>query len=574
MHVPVVAAVAAVFASSPVAAAEFLAVSELHRNPVGLESVAPGGRSHEFVEILNIGDTPLSLDSVFLSDGLDADSVIAWHDPNAIHRGCVSGVRVLEPGQVAVVLDPDYDSAVGLDRTSAYRIADGTVLWTVGDSHLGDYSNLSETDGVFLYKGTQSVVQRVLAFAADTGVQVPPEPGSKLVLGSVSSPEGRSVVLRSLLFGWPVFAACPEGVSPGAAECVVDGWLVDWRLGAARGGAAACTLAAARVGGGGEDARVEVEREDGFAGPVPPTALGVDANGIARFATQVPLDSQQYYIVVTHGQQVVRVPLDLSSVWVPAGALRVSEVFPRAGEGGPEWFELVNVSPMSVSLEGWLAGDSEDSVALAPAGRSVAPGAYVVFTEDAEALGGWYPTLGDMVEPPVWHTLANTRDSLCLWDNHGQCHECVYYDAAWYDDWVHGSLERVTLSGSALSAQAWAAADPPSPGQPNGSSTWRAVARAAMDIGPLPFTPNGDGVDEQLSIRLQLPAGATVSIAVYGMDGRVVRTLPDTPREQYLWDGRTDSGSAAPVGPFFVVARFSGISSGPSLLRKRGVLWR
>jgi hypothetical protein len=42
---------------------------------------------------------------------------------------------------------------------------------------------------------------------------------------------------------------------------------------------------------------------------------------------------------------------------------------------------------------------------------------------------------------------------------------------------------------------------------------------------------------------------------------------------QYLWDGKTSNATAAPVGPFFVVAT---IKNGAQtiVLRKKGVLWR
>jgi len=556
-------------------AVELVAITELLRNPAGLETAAPGGRSHEFVEVANLGTVPLSLDSLYLSDGLDADSVIPWTDPHRYHPGCLTGARVLPPGRTAVIIDPEYDSAVGLDRLSAYGFADSTVLWTVGDNHLGDYSNLAETDGVYLYKGAATTATRLLAWAADSAVQVPPEPGSKLVFADAGPVgEGVSVVLRSLLFGGPRYAACPVAVSPGTVECLHDGWLIDAKAGEVSDGFVACTLAVLAAGGEATGATVAVERTDGSVAPIEARFLGSDTLGARWFAAQVPLVAENHTVTVTHGGAVVSAPLDLSGVWVPEGAVRINEVFPRGGDSGPEWFELVNATSMAVALDGWLFGDSEDSAALAAPGMVIAAGAFVVVTEDAVSLREWFPTLTDVIEPPVWHTLSNTRDSLCLWDRYGQCHECVYYEAGWYDDWERGSLERMRLSGTALNAGDWAPSDPPSPGQPNRTATWRSSGRALMEIGPAPFTPNNDGVNDVLAIRLQLPAGAAVEITLDGMDGREVRRFTPVSEPVILWDGRTGEGAAAPVGPFFVVARFSGVTEGPSLVRKRGVLWR
>ena len=120
---------------------------------------------------------------------------------------------------------------------------------------------------------------------------------------------------------------------------------------------------------------------------------------------------------------------------------------------------------------------------------------------------------------------------------------------------------------------AWVIALKPTPGQPNASNAFRATEKPSIEIGPVPFTPNGDGKDDMLSIKLVLPASFTSTIAIYGFNGKKYLDLPITPLPQYLWDGKTDKGVAASVGPFFVVATFKNAGQ-TTVMRKKGILWR
>jgi hypothetical protein len=560
------------FASSH--ANEFVAITEVLKNPDGTEASMPGGRSHEFVEIANLGSDTLMTDSLFISDGRDADSVIAWVDSHGIHPNCVSGSRVVPPGRVAVILDPEYDSAVGLVPSSVHAFADSTILLCVGDAHIGDYSDLAESDGVYVYKGTAVHVSRVLAFAADHGQAVPPDTGKLYHRSPGSQPDGVSVVLQSVLFGWPEYVPCASGTSPGRFERLDKGWLVEWKLGVDTDTTVQCSLAAHKVGaGGGGLAGLAVLSTDGSNRERPIAVLTQDSARGVLLLTSIPLDSVVYRFVVTDGATAAGRDIDITTVWVPAGAIAISELFPRAANGVPEWFEIMNTSAMPINLRGWLFGDNEDSASITSTDLLVEPGDFQVVTSNREALAAVYPTLTTVVEPANWHTLNNYSDSLVLWDGHGQRREVVFYDHDWFGAWSRGSLERVSYEREGTTSSAWAVASQPSPGRPNVAASWRCTTVPELDIGPLPFTPNGDGRDDQLSIRVQLPAGAKLRLSVYSFEGGKVRVFTGSPVQQYLWDGRTDSGGPAPVGPFFVIGGVE-TSSGVRTMRKKGILWR
>jgi hypothetical protein len=553
---------------------ELAAITELLKDPPGRESAAPGGASHEFVEFANLGTDTLFLDSLVLSDGKEADSVVVWTDTLPGHESCVYGASALAPGSIALILDPDYAGAVADFPASAYAIATNTVLLTVGDKELGD--GLAQDDGVFLYKGTRAEVARLLASAVDSGETVPTQ-GTKLYQTTPSKvPEGTSVVPLSVLFDSPRYGLCPGETSPGTFEGLSDGWLSEWRLGRTLGADSAvhCTVAVHRVGGETPGAVCRVSRQGNAADTLPTVPCGGSEESGLRMTAAIPLDSTVYEIRVVEGATTVVERIDISTVWIPGNAIRVTEVFPKASADEPEWFEVTNQAGVPVNLRNWTYGNGEDADTLATIDLVVEPGAYRVFAKDDAAFDQRYRAIQAVSRPPQWHTLNNYRDTLVLWDAYGTERERIHYDADWFDRWDRESVARVSLESTGMTHASWVLGDPPSPGMPNGGVVWRRVTKPRVRIQPVPFTPNGDARQDLLAITLSLPPEWSGHVSVYGFDGRKVRTFAGVLKEQYLWDGREDNGQPAAVGPFFVVGDFADEKGKRKVIRKNGILWR
>ncbi len=81
-----------------------------------------------------------------------------------------------------------------------------------------------------------------------------------------------------------------------------------------------------------------------------------------------------------------------------------------------------------------------------------------------------------------------------------------------------------------------------------------------LEVGSGAFTPQGDGVNDHLSIRYTLfrvRAGSSVQVGVYALDGRRVWSAPvgvqRAGRHEIRWDGRDDAGQS--VAPGIYLAR-------------------
>ncbi|MBN1575973.1 MAG: lamin tail domain-containing protein [Chitinispirillaceae bacterium] len=549
-----------------------LIVSELYRDPTGAETALGGGKSHEFVEIANLGPDSLALDSLFISNGLEADSIVPVRDTLLGHGLCLYGSRAIAPGAVALILDPDYRSAIAEDTSRRFSLPAGTVLLQCGDGEFGS-GGLAADHGVIVYRGMKSRIDTILCSAVDPGT-VPGEPaGGKITLSEPVNREGLSLVAAAVLSDRPVFDYGDGILSPGRLEPLRDGWLVESRLSAfdRTAGSVGCSVLVQCASHHFEGAlpwRLETLRDGKRRTVQTGTIACSGSRGGADLRITVDSLELRFVLLVDENPSW---GIDLSAVWLPALSLRITEIFPKASAGTPEWFEISNTSAMPVSLRNWRFGNGEDTAALTETGFRLEPGAYAVVTKDAAAFSTAFPGVRGVIAPPVWHTLDNTRDTLMLFDATGVPRETICYDARWFDSWPYVPLER-NGGDDGCSPSSWCVAARATPGQPNAALYWRNTTVPSLDIGPVPFTPDNDGVGDKLAIRLALTAAATVAIDIYGFDGRVVKRFSGMPQEVYYWDGRGNGGDAPP-GPFFVVAE---IKQGNKMqrIRKKGILWR
>jgi hypothetical protein len=255
--------------------------------------------------------------------------------------------------------------------------------------------------------------------------------------------------------------------------------------------------------------------------------------------------------------------------------LRITEIYPKGGSaaaGQPEWFELLNVSPAEVNLNGWMFGNSKDTVAVAASDLFLPPGDYLVICKDSAAMRAKYRSIRNLVRPPRWHTLNSYNDTLCVWSPRGIEVDMAAYRSAWFVKWTTQSLERVSGGKGGADSASWVLCDRPTPGGPGSADLWRAVSSPSVDIGPIPFSPDGDGADDMLAIRIKAPPNHRVKIRIFSFDGKLLKTFTDE-REVIYWNGTADSGRPAAPGAIYVVAEFT--SGGiKRVIRKKGVLWR
>ncbi len=137
----------------------------------------------EAVEILNVGETPVDLAGLTISDGDANDTLVAWP----------GGDSVLESGQHAVILDPDF--------ANDYAIDPGSVLLTIANTtRIGD--GLATTDPITLLDGAEVLSTFSHPFNPGNGVSV----------------ERKNAGAADVADSW-IASICGAGNSLGTAPC-------------------------------------------------------------------------------------------------------------------------------------------------------------------------------------------------------------------------------------------------------------------------------------------------------------------------------------------------------------------
>jgi hypothetical protein len=374
------------------------------------------------------------------------------------------------------------------------------------------------------------------------------------------------------LFDSVRYDICADSITPGFFELLKNNWFAEWRFGVpdTLKRTFACSLACCKAGAlPKQPLRWSVTVGQATVAQGPCTVTG--NRGAAVMA--LPLDSVSYVLHLFEPGSETTWTMDISTLFAPSSPVKINELFPRATPDEPEWMELCNVSHMSISLRNWMFGNSGSADTITTTDVSLAPGDFIVVTSNGALFSLRYPAKQRILVPPHWHTLDNYNDTLCLWDAKMRLKETVCYQSAWFTNWKYQSLERIATSSSGVDRANWALSASPTPGQPNNALLLNAASQPGLTIGPTPFTPNGDGRDDLLSMTIDQGPASSASITIYGFSGRKLRFFPGPLTSRILWDGKQDNGAPAPVGPFFVVLETQS-AKGVSFIRKKGVLWR
>ncbi len=102
----------------------------------------------------------------------------------------------------------------------------------------------------------------------------------------------------------------------------------------------------------------------------------------------------------------------------------------------------------------------------------------------------------------------------------------------------------------------------------------------ALAVAPNPFTPNGDGVNDQTSVTynvLALTKAGDVDVRLYDLSGRLVHTLQATAlrngRYDLTWDGLDAHGELVPPGVYLIAVKVEGDLHSDMQLRPVAVVY-
>ena len=236
-----------------------------------------------------------------------------------------------------------------------------------------------------------------------------------------------------------------------------------------------------------------------------------------------------------------------------------------------EWVELYNADSVEHDLEGW-AFVSKDDTTWFPAGTGVPARGFLILARkllsdppDSISFEGWW---GD--RSGIWGdspdesfpaieakmSLTNSGGTISLLDLESNAQTFT-----WNQDCGDGvSLERVSAD-----EDVWLCSVDPNrstPGRKNSVSTSYSDA-IELSIEPNPFSPDGDGFEDQAVFRYTLPMESNLTIRIYDVRGRLIKTLVDDEPKvsgETRWDGKDDENRTVRIGIYVVLAEATGDS--------------
>jgi hypothetical protein len=260
---------------------------------------------------------------------------------------------------------------------------------------------------------------------------------------------------------------------------------------------------------------------------------------------------------------------------IPAGALCINEILFAPLPGMCEYVELVNVSGNTVDLWDCCIGDrptpsgSVNRWVLSSAPRRLQPDQFFVLASDSTIFAG-FPAMQENRErcritgQSSGLGLHNDEDAVAVTAPDGTIMDSVNYSSSWHSkdipETAGRSLEKIHPALDGRDFRNWGSSVSPYGGTPglwNSIAVQRLPPAAHLSCAPNPFSPDGDGRDDVVIIRHQLPIrSGLVRIRLFDVRGRKIRELVNSvPAGAYgdvVWDGRDDEGRLARIGIYVV----------------------
>ncbi|QIL76034.1 lamin tail domain-containing protein [Hymenobacter sp. HDW8] len=272
------------------------------------------------------------------------------------------------------------------------------------------------------------------------------------------------------------------------------------------------------------------------------------------------------------------------------GEVVINEILFNPRTGGVDFVELLNRSAKYLDVQGWQlgveqpTGSSASAISAGPYG--LAPGQLVVLTTRPDIVQNDYPTHdpATFLAMPSFPSLPDDAATVVVLDAKGQTIERFSYSETQHlpllSDRNGVSLERVRAAETSVGGNFHSAASAvgyATPGRPNSQYQADPTGAKLFQIAPEIFTPDEDGQQDftTLTYRFEYP-GYAASITVYDAQGRLTRRLARNetlPTSGYLqWDGLTDQGRKAAIGPYVLLIELYRVAGGETHVYKRNVV--
>jgi len=257
-------------------------------------------------------------------------------------------------------------------------------------------------------------------------------------------------------------------------------------------------------------------------------------------------------------QIAVRVSFESGALWLSEFMAMPGEI-EAGGNSVAEYVEVYNPGPEDVYLKGWFISDENtDKAVQLFENKSVPSRDYFVIASDSTVFQ--YSGLSERqtIVLAKFPSLNNEADCIVMKDPTGRMIDSLRYSSEWGIT-KSNSHERVYYTNS-NTGNNWRLSTSPTggtPGLPNSVAISKEWKKPGIKVEPNPFSPNGDGIDDEVAILFQIPfPSAKVTVEIYDMMGRLIyqpaKNVLSSSEGAVYWDGASNHSGKARIGMYVV----------------------
>ena len=251
------------------------------------------------------------------------------------------------------------------------------------------------------------------------------------------------------------------------------------------------------------------------------------------------------------------------------GDLIINEILFNPPPNGVDFVEIYNKSDKFINLQNWVIANATTNRIITTEMRIMPPQSYLALTPDLIKLKQQYSrTIDSLVQVVSLPSYNDSNGSVRLLTPQGALMDRLDYEERWHFPLLERregvSLERISFNAPTQDRNNWFSAAAPFFGTPtylNSQSERQSALTALKDcfrIENQVFTPDGDGFQDFMRLHLDCAAtGGVATIKIFDAAGRPMKTLLNqetvAPGMFLAWDGTTDNGSKARIGPYLLM---------------------
>ncbi|HAQ21861.1 MAG TPA: hypothetical protein DCR40_21920 [Prolixibacteraceae bacterium] len=256
------------------------------------------------------------------------------------------------------------------------------------------------------------------------------------------------------------------------------------------------------------------------------------------------------------------------------GSILINEILFNPFTGGVDFVEMVNVSEHSLPVHRLLLATRNDTLALKQTypvtteKRYLKPSEFLVCTKDPMMIASQYITSNpaSFCTMKSFPTFSDDAGIVVLLNDSLEVLDEFSYSAKMHSSFLADeegvSLERISLEKPTSNPGNWASAATSvgfaTPGLPNSQAESETEIQDEITPEPKEFSPNGDGYNDQLSIKFKLSKpGYIANVRIFDAVGRQVKFLVKNQslaqEGSWLWNGFNDSGKRLNLGVYIIL---------------------